>query len=116
MYKYVGLSRNAQGITKAIEEIDRMTAAHKQIQLPDAKTFNLALVDAKEMELMLQTARCIATSALIRKESRGAHYREDFPATDYRNWTKHVLLQKKGGQLEHSLGPVRITRITPPEA
>ena len=75
-----------------------------------------APLSAKEMELMLQTAKCIATSALIRKESRGAHYREDFPATDYRNWTKHVLLQKKGGQLEHSLGPVRITRITPPEA
>jgi fumarate reductase (CoM/CoB) subunit A len=115
MYNYVGLSRNAQGITKALEEIDRMTAAHKQIQLPDAKTFNLTLVDAKEMELMLQTAKCIATSALIRKESRGAHYREDYPATDYRNWTKHVLLQEKGGQLEHSLDPVRITRITPPE-
>ena len=115
MYAHVGLSRTAQGITRALEEIEQLATAISQIQVCDCKTFNLGLVDAREIELMIDTARTIATSALIRKESRGAHYREDFPATDYGNWTKHVVLEKKGDRLEHTLEPVKVTRITPPE-
>ena len=67
-----------------------------KIQISDGQIFNLGLVDAKEIELMINTARAIATSALIREESRGAHYREDYPTTDYQNWTKHVFLHRKG--------------------
>ena len=115
MYAHVGVSRTAEGLTKGLEKIEELAPAMSQIQVSDSKTFNLALVDAKEIELMIDTARTIATSALIRKESRGAHYREDYPTTDYENWTKHVVVQKKGGKMEHTLEPVNLTRIKPPE-
>jgi fumarate reductase (CoM/CoB) subunit A len=115
MYSQVGVSRTAQGITQALEEIDRIRSVVPQIQVCDHPVFNLGLVDAKEIDLMIDAAKTIATSALIREESRGAHYREDFPSTDYQNWTKHIVLEKKGEQLQHTLEPVRITRIKPPE-
>ena len=115
MYGRVGVSRTAQGMTQALEEIERLKSEIPQIQVCDQQVFNLGLVDAKEVALMIDSAKTIATSALIRKESRGAHYREDFPSTDYQNWTKHIVLEKKGEQLQHTLEPVKITRIKPPE-
>jgi fumarate reductase (CoM/CoB) subunit A len=115
MYSQVGVSRTAQGMTQALEEIERLKTEIPQLQVSDQQVFNLGLVDAKEMELMLETAKTITFSALIRKESRGAHYREDYPGTDYQNWTKHIIVEKKGEQIQHTLEPVKITRIKPPE-
>jgi fumarate reductase (CoM/CoB) subunit A len=115
MYSQVGVSRTAQGMTQALEEIGRLKTELPQIQVSDQPAFNLGWVDAKEMELMIETAKTMAFSALIRKESRGAHYREDYPSTDYQNWTKHIVLEKKGEQIQHTLEPVKITRIKPPE-
>ena len=115
MYENVGILRSADGMTKGLEEIEELAREISRIQVSDSKTFNLGLVDAKEIELMIDTARAIATSALIRKESRGAHYREDYPETDYENWTKHVVLEKKDDRLNPTLEPVNLTRIKPPE-
>ena len=102
-------------MTKGLEEIEERAREMSGVQVNKSKTFNLSLVDAKEIELMIETARAIASSALIRKESRGAHYREDCPETDYENWTKHIVLEKKNDRLSHSLEPVNLTRIKPPE-
>jgi fumarate reductase (CoM/CoB) subunit A len=115
MFGHVGVSRTAQGIRHALEEMEQLEVAVPEIQIGDGQIFNLGLVDAKEIELMIDTARAIATSALIREESRGAHYREDYPAPDFKNWTKHVVLKKKGDRLEQTFEPIIITKIKPPE-
>jgi L-aspartate oxidase len=49
-----------------------------------------------ELQNMLTVASLIVKSALIRKESRGVHYRVDYPERDDKNWKKHIILQKRG--------------------
>ena len=46
--------------------------------------------DGWECQNMLTVARTMAASALARQESRGVHYRSDFPQTDDKNWRKHI--------------------------
>jgi L-aspartate oxidase len=67
MWKYAGIARTATGLRKAARELEEIEA-----RLPDGATEELNLV---------QTARLIAGAALLRKESRGGHYRSDFPTT-----------------------------------
>ena len=49
-----------------------------------------------ELQNMLTVASLIVKSALIRKESRGVHYRIDYPKRNDKNWKKHIVLQKRG--------------------
>ncbi|MDQ3815793.1 MAG: hypothetical protein M3347_17915, partial [Armatimonadota bacterium] len=53
-----------------------------------------------ELVNMLTIARLIVRAALERTESRGAHYRTDFPETDDEHWRRHILLRCEGGNLE----------------
>ena len=59
-----------------------------------------------------RTAEMIVRSALLRRESRGAHYREDYPETDP-SWLKHTRVTKKDGVMELAAAPVTITTLTP---
>jgi L-aspartate oxidase len=67
MTAHVGVRRTGAGLRAALEQIDALDAAH-----PDCPDF----------ANMCATARLIAASALARRESRGAHWRDDFPDTD----------------------------------
>jgi succinate dehydrogenase / fumarate reductase, flavoprotein subunit len=70
-------------------------------------------MDCLELEYLLHLAEAILVSAEARRESRGAHFREDFPARDDQNWLKHTLVRKTGSGLQLSYKPVRITRFQP---
>ena len=63
------------------------------MKVPDGKGFNQHLQDALELENMILVAKLVAKSALIRKESRGSHYREDYPETR-EEWKKSIVLNK----------------------
>ena len=55
---------------------------------------------------MLLTARAILASALMREESRGAHFRTDFPKQDDRNWLGNVYTALNGRQLKAEFKPL----------
>ncbi|MCC2684762.1 MAG: L-aspartate oxidase [Paenibacillaceae bacterium] len=84
MVRYVGLTRNAQGLEKGVAELKR--------QLP---LFEAKLTKKEELEFanLLTTALLVAEASLIREESRGGHYRDDFPEVDDDHWRKHVVFQ-----------------------
>jgi len=65
------------------------------------------------LEFLLALAEAIIVSALNRQESRGAHYREDYPERDDQNWLKHTLIRKTGRAPEVFYKPVTITRFQP---
>jgi succinate dehydrogenase / fumarate reductase flavoprotein subunit len=77
--------------------------------------FNTDLLEAIELGCMLDIADTIVAGALARTESRGAHWREDYPKRDDANWLKHTLAYKTDGGIDLRYKPVTITRFPPQE-
>ena len=72
-------------------------------------------MEAIELDNLLDLAEATIAGGLARKESRGAHYREDFPKRDDANYLKHTLAFTKEGGPELRFKPVKITRFQPQE-
>ncbi len=113
--KHLHVLRNGAGLEQAIDEIQRIRNADlPRVQAADIKKFNLEWIDCIEVALMLDVAEMVAKSALYRSESRGCHYREDFPDMDNEKWLYHTLLNRDAGRMKLTKAPVRFTRMHPP--
>ena len=84
MWDHVGPLRDEDGLRAGLAEIDRIEADAADLAVAPGGRCNADMRDALELSLMLPTARAIAHSALMRRESRGAHLRDDFPDKDSR--------------------------------
>lgn len=91
MVRYAGLRRNEETLSKGFDELKR--------QLP---IFGSVLTKREEYEFanMLTCSLLVTTSALAREESRGAHYREDYPQRNDDQWRKHLLQIRELGIVE----------------
>jgi len=81
-----------------------------------SKIFNTARVEALELDNLIVTALATVVSAEARKESRGAHTREDFPERDDVNWLKHTLWFEEGNRLDYKpvhLRPLSVETMQP---
>lgn len=94
MLRYAGLMRSENGLKKGLEELKR--------QLP---IFQTILTQQEEFEFanLLTCALLTTEAALMREESRGAHYREDFPVRDDLLWRKHTVLHRIYGMTEERI-------------
>jgi succinate dehydrogenase / fumarate reductase flavoprotein subunit len=116
MWDYVGVFRDENGLKTAISEIFKLREEAKNTYVLDkTKVYNTEFYNALELKNMLDLALVIATTALNRKESRGAHYRLDYPKRDDTNWLKHTLAYLKGNTVEITYKPVRMTKWKPEE-
>ncbi|HEM60766.1 MAG TPA: succinate dehydrogenase, partial [Chloroflexi bacterium] len=77
--------------------------------------YNLEWVHAIQTHNIVQVMEVIAHSAIVVTNSRGSHYRRDYPETDNDNWIKSVVAKQVDGRCEVRLEPVNITSITPPK-
>ncbi|MBP1697213.1 MAG: succinate dehydrogenase, flavoprotein subunit [Deltaproteobacteria bacterium] len=114
MMDYGSVFRNEDGITKGIEEIRSLKARYGEVGVVNkGKTFNYELMEAIELGHQLELSEVILFSALHRRESRGAHYREDFPSRADRYFLKHTLVFQTPDGPEVRYKPVKITRFQP---
>jgi fumarate reductase flavoprotein subunit len=88
----VGIFRTGADLEEAVHRLQALLARSRNIGLRGhADGPNPELVTAYRTQKMLKVALCIATGALARTESRGAHFREDFPRRDDAHWLKRTL-------------------------
>jgi len=116
MMEHVGVFRVEEGMQTAVDKIRELKERFKHIRIDDhGTTFNTDLLTAWEVSNLLDLAEITAVSALARKESRGAHSRDDFPKRDDQNWLKHTLAWRRDGDIELRYKPVVITKYQPKE-
>jgi succinate dehydrogenase / fumarate reductase flavoprotein subunit len=114
MMEYCGVFRDEEGLGKAVSEIGTLKERYAEVAVDDhGERFNSDLLEALEMESLLHLGEAIALSARERKESRGAHSREDYEERDDQNWLKHTLIQKTDRNPRVFYKPVTITRFEP---
>ncbi|NMC60479.1 MAG: FAD-binding protein [Candidatus Methanofastidiosa archaeon] len=87
LWRYLGIIRNEEGITTAIKDISDIK--HKFENIKATKN----LLDYFKLRNIIFVAEVVSLAALERKESRGAHYRSDYPKED-NNWKKAILIKK----------------------
>jgi len=80
-----------------------------------ATCFNYDWVEALEVRNMLELAQMMASSALHRTESRGAHYRVDYAYEDNSNWLRETVAQEINGNLVIDSQPVVLNEFSPPD-
>jgi fumarate reductase flavoprotein subunit len=92
MMDKVGIFRNGPDLEQAVEELKALNQRAKNIALRNRiSSSNPELVEAIRVPKMIKLAQCVAYGALLRKESRGAHAREDYPERNDRDWLKRTL-------------------------
>jgi succinate dehydrogenase / fumarate reductase flavoprotein subunit len=86
----------------------------RHINLSDKSQWaNTSVVFARQLYNMLQLSRVVAQGAAMRDESRGAHYKPDFPERDDANWLKTTRAKWVNGEIQFSYEPVDISQIPP---
>lgn len=115
--------RSGETIAQALKDIESLRERYKNIGIQDkGKRFNLDLLEAIELGFLLDLAEVMTVSALHRQESRGGHYREDFPDRDDANFMKHTMIYKDEDAVTEGIKgmrfdtkPVIFTRYEPME-
>jgi L-aspartate oxidase len=104
----IGVERNAEGLREAVDALDSFCVYALRRRFDGASGW--------ELQNLLITARLMARAALAREESRGVHFRNDFPNTDDEHWRRHVLLQIDVDGGRPRLGPLLDPAPTQPSS
>ncbi len=117
MTRDAGVFRTKESLEKQLKLIDELIIRFNDIRIDDkSKTFNTDLQEATELGHMLEFSKFIVYGALVREESRGGHYREDFPTRDDEKFMKHTYAyMDKDFNLTHEWGEVVQGKFEPME-
>ena len=98
-----GIIREKSGLQEAVRKIEGLTADLPRVQIRDGR----GLIKYLELCNMLLLSEMVCWAALLRAESRGAHYRTDYPDENNKNWLKNILMHKKDSDI--SLDAVKVS-------
>jgi succinate dehydrogenase / fumarate reductase flavoprotein subunit len=113
----VGVYRDATEMEPAQAKLRELRERFAKVRVGDkGKAFNINLLETFGLRNMLEFSELIIDGALAREESRGAHFRNDFPTRDDDNWMKHTLaFRTEDGGHELRYKPVTVTKYQPEE-
>jgi fumarate reductase flavoprotein subunit len=116
MWNDVGILRNAAGLRRALAGLESLHERLRRTGVAEAtREFNLTWHDWLSLDSLLAVSRAIATAAAARADSRGAHYREDFPKTSDLAASAFTRLRLDGPDPVVEFVPVEFTRVRPGE-
>lgn len=116
MWENAGFVKTGEKLRRGLELLEsiRRDTVPKMCVGTDTERFNWDLVDAIDVYDMLDVCRYSIRAYLAREESRGPFFREDHPYTDYKNWTKYILISVKDGGVNVDFEPVKLAYVQPP--
>ncbi len=116
MWEDVGVIRDATGLRRGIKELEAMEGELLGFGVPDGdRSFNLTWHDWLNLRSLVEISKVIAAAALKRENSRGAHYREDFPGGGDLAASTFTVARQRNGQMQISDEAVRFTIVRPGE-
>ncbi len=107
MSENVGIVRNETNMKKTLSVIEEIKTEYKNVGVNGNLQYNPGLLQCLELYNMFTISELLVRGAIMRKESRGAHYRSDFPNKS-KEWLKNIIFRKTGEKLE-------AYTFTPPE-
>jgi fumarate reductase flavoprotein subunit len=114
MWDDVGILRTAEGLNRALQALDEHDAELQAIGVAgDDRRFNLTWHDWLNLESLVAVSKVIAMAALARDDSRGAHFREDFPETADLDQSKFSRVRLSDGDLSLRMVPVDFSIVRP---
>jgi fumarate reductase flavoprotein subunit len=116
MWNEVGISRNKENLLQARTRLEQLTAELNHIGVGgDSREFNLTWQDWMNLRNLILVSRSINEAALARENSRGSHYREDFPQSGELEGSYYTVVGLREGQLKIENRQVIFTRVQPGE-
>jgi len=115
-HEKLGPIRNREGVEEFIQFMETV----KKNELPKLYTssksrrYNKEWIEALELENIVQILEISAKSALTRTESRGVHYRSDYPHTDNDNWLKEIIVKRVDDEIHTTTRAITVTKLPPP--
>jgi len=116
MDQHAGVYRTGDEMKAGLKKIKDLKVRFKDIYVTDkGSAYNTNLINAMEVENLVDLAEILITGAIMREESRGGHARYDFPNRDDEKWLKHTLATYTEQGPKFSYKPVTITKWKPVE-
>ena len=109
MWYKAGIIRKKRDLEEALERIEELNENLARIHTKDGG----GLMKYLELRNMLLLSEMVCRAALLRAESRGAHYRSDYPEEDDDHWLKNILIHKQGSEMGLQAVPVAMDTVTP---
>ena len=109
MWNKAGIVRNEKGLNEALEEIISLKKRSHNVHVGNYGE----LTSAIKLNNMLVVSEMVVRSALLRNESRGAHYRSDYPEENNKEWLKNIVISKSNREISLSTVPVVLSRMAP---
>jgi len=109
MWHNAGIIRHGDGLTEALEQLQRMRESSFKMKV-EGRGGTIGILKLRNM---LTVAEMICRAALFRTESRGAHRRREYPATDNGNWLRNILISKQDSGMSLTTEPVKLTHLSP---
>ena len=109
MWYKAGIIRNRGSLEEALGRIAELKSLVPRVGVKDVR----GLVKSQELQNMLVVAEMVCRAALLRTESRGAHYRSDYPEEDSANWLKNMVMRKQDSGMRLEAVPVSMDMVTP---
>ena len=116
MMDNVGVVRTEESLLHAQKKLVELKERFGQVAIQDkGHTFNTELMEVIELGFLIDCAEATIAGALARQESRGGHYREDYPKRDDANFLKHTLAYQEHNEIELRYKPVTLGTFEPQE-